>query len=165
MRTGPRSPIPGRTSETEPSLFSSFVTLAVVRIRVSFSSLYERRDRTVRDHRKLSTFKLAHSLVILTYRETKRFPGHERYGLVSQMRRSAVSVSANIIEGCARFSEKEYARFLECALGSLRELSYYIQLSRDLGYLGSDAYEELNVLSRRTSAALAALIRVRRTSS
>ncbi|MGB5660940.1 MAG: four helix bundle protein [Thermoanaerobaculia bacterium] len=165
MRTGPESPITESTSETEPSLFSSFVSLAVVRIRVSFSSLYERRDRTVRDHRKLSTFKLAHSLVILTYSETKHFPEYERYGLVSQMRRSAVSVSSNIVEGCARFSEKEYARFLECAFGSLRELSYYIKLSRDLGFLGGEAFEELEVLCRRTSAALVALIRVRRSSS
>ena len=119
----------------------------------------------MRDHRKLSTFKLGHALVILTYQKTQHFPVEERYGLVSQMRRSAVSVPANIVEGCARFSNKEYVRFLEYAFGSLRELSYHIQLSRDLGYLGSDAYEELDVLSRRTSAALAALIRVRRTSS
>jgi len=119
----------------------------------------------MRDHRKLNTFKLAHSLVILTYSKTKHFPEYERYGLVSQMRRSAVSVSSNIVEGCARFSEKEYARFLEMAFGSLRELSYYIELSRDLGYLGGDACEGLEVLCRRTSAALVALIRVRRPSS
>jgi four helix bundle protein len=116
----------------------------------------------MRDHRKLVAFNLAHRIVILTYRTTKIFPSDERYGLVSQMRRCAVSVTANIVEGCARSSEREYARFLECAFGSLRELDYYITLSRDLGYLSATDAPELEGLYRRTAAALTALIRLRR---
>ncbi len=116
----------------------------------------------MRDHRKLIVFRLAHRLVILTYLVTKSLPVDERYGLVSQMRRSAVSVASNIVEGSARYSEREYARFLECSFGSVRELNYYIVLSRDLGYLSKADSEELEELCRRTSAALAALIRLRR---
>jgi four helix bundle protein len=76
----------------------------------------------MRDHRKLDAFRLADSLVLLTYRETRSFPASEQFELVRQMRRCAVSVAANIVEGCGRESEKEFLRFLYISFGSLREL-------------------------------------------
>ena len=112
----------------------------------------------MRDHRKLEAFQLADSLVVLTYRNTARFPRSELFGLVSQMRRCAVSGAANIVEGCARTSGKEYLRFLEYSFGSLRELGYYIDLSRRLDYLDNDASRPLGVLQSRTAAAVAALM-------
>ena len=93
----------------------------------------------MRDHTKLRAFELADELVILIYRATRQFPKEEIFGLVSQMRRAAVSVPSNIVEGCARESQAEYLRFLEIAFGSLRELHYQFDLSKRLGYL--DGYD------------------------
>ena len=89
----------------------------------------------MQDHRKLRAFELADQLVIEVYRATRCFPREEMYGLTSQMRRAAVSVAANIVEGCARESLKEYANFLNLAFGSLRELGYYLGLSVKLGFI------------------------------
>ena len=87
----------------------------------------------MRDHTKLRAFELADEVVILIYRATREFPKEEIYGLTSQMRRAAVSVPSNIVEGCARESQTEYLRFLEIAFGSLRELHNQFGLSKHLG--------------------------------
>jgi four helix bundle protein len=89
----------------------------------------------MRDHTKLRAFELADELTILIYRVTRDFPREEVYGLTSQMRRAAVSVPSNIVEGCARESQTEYVRFLEIAFGSLRELHYQLNLAMRLGFL------------------------------
>ena len=88
----------------------------------------------MRDHTKLRAFELADEVAVLIYRMTKEFPKEEIYGLTSQMRRAAVSVPSNIVEGSARSTEAEYLRFLEIAFGSLRELHYQVALSQRLGY-------------------------------
>ena len=88
----------------------------------------------MRDHMKLRAFKLADELAVSVYNLTRQFPKEEIYGLTSQMRRAAVSVPSNIVEGCARESQAEYLRFLEIAFGSLRELHYQYGLARRLGY-------------------------------
>jgi four helix bundle protein len=88
----------------------------------------------MRDHAKLRAFELADEVAVLIYRATRAFPKEEIYGLTSQMRRAAVSVPSNIVEGCARESQAEYLCFLEIAFGSLRELHYQYGLARRLGY-------------------------------
>jgi len=88
----------------------------------------------MRDHTKLRAFELADEVALLIYRATMEFPKKEIYGLNSQMRRAAVSVPSNIVEGCARESQAEYLRFLEIAFGSLREVHYQLGLSKRLGY-------------------------------
>jgi len=88
----------------------------------------------MRDHKKLRAFELADEVVILVYELTRDFPKEEIYGLTAQTRRAAVSVTSNIVEGCARESQMEYFRFLEIAYGSLRELDYQISLAVKLGY-------------------------------
>ena len=89
----------------------------------------------MRDHTKLRAFELADEVAVLVYKVTQTFPREEIYGLTSQMRRAAVSVASNIVEGCARESQAEYRRFLEIVFGSLRELHYQVGLSTRLGYL------------------------------
>ena len=74
------------------------------------------------------------------------------------MRKCAVSGAANIVEGCARSSGREYLRFLEYSFGSLRELGYYIELTTKLGYLHDEDSAPLEVLQGRTAAAVAALV-------
>ena len=89
----------------------------------------------MRDHTKLRAFELADEVAVLVYRVTAGFPREELYGLTSQMRRAAVSVPSNIVEGCARDSQADYLRFLYIAFGSLRELHYQLSLSKRLGFL------------------------------
>jgi four helix bundle protein len=98
----------------------------------------------VRDHRKLEIFQIADDLVIRVYQETKKFPKEELYGLVSQMRRSAVSVATNIVEGCGRRTETEFNRFLDIAFGSIREVGYLVDLATRLGYLNEKGSQRLS---------------------
>lgn len=111
----------------------------------------------MRDHTKLRVFELADQLAIAIYKGTATFPREEQFGLTSQMRRAAVSVPSNIVEGCARDSTSDYVRFLDIAFGSLRELDYQASLAHRLGYLAD--YESLASLLTETSKVLAALIR------
>jgi len=115
------------------------------------------------DHRKLQVFQLADALALLVRRESKRFPREEMFGLVSQMRRCTVSVPANIVEGCARETDRDCDRFFTMAFGSLRELGYYVSLADRLGYLESAVASKLDKLRGRAAAALTALIRSRKT--
>jgi four helix bundle protein len=81
------------------------------------------------DHRKLRVLHDAHALVVTVYEQTQLFPREEWYGLRQQMRRAAVSVPTNIVEGSARRGSKEYCNFLNVALGSACELAYLVRLS------------------------------------
>jgi four helix bundle protein len=119
----------------------------------------------MRDHTKLRAFELADEVVLLIYQITRGFPEQERYGLTSQMRRAAVSVPSNIVEGCARESQTEYLRFLEIAFGSLRELHYQFDLSIRLGY--SNGHDISNCESKfmETEKVLGALLRSMRKKS
>lgn len=102
----------------------------------------------MRDHTKLKAFELADELVDLVYKMTGCFPKEELYGLTSQIRRSAISVPSNIVEGCARDTQADYVRFLYIAFGSLRELHYQLNLSKRLGFLKS---EELSIIEPRVT--------------
>jgi four helix bundle protein len=83
---------------------------------------------------QLEVWKAAHKLVLTVYKITEKFPTEERYGLVSQMRRAAVSVPANIAEGFKRRGRADKAHFYNFAEASLEEVRYYVILCRDLGY-------------------------------
>jgi len=83
----------------------------------------------------LKVWQRSHALTLELYRISSAFPTDERFGLVSQLRRAAVSVPSNIAEGSKRTHAKEYARFLNIAEGSAAEARYLIILSRDLGFL------------------------------
>ena len=113
----------------------------------------------MRDHRTLRAFDLADEIALMTYKITKQFPREEIYGLVSQMRRAAVSVPSNIVEGCSRESRTEYLRFLEIAFGSLRELNYQASLATRPNYLGSPEVEVYSEKIEEAENVLSALIR------
>ena len=99
--------------------------------------------QTSRDYGKLQVWRKAHALTLRIYEATRGVPTDERFGLTSQMRRSAASVPANIAEGCGRGGENELARFLQIAQGSGSELSYHLLLARDLGFLHEEIANEL----------------------
>jgi four helix bundle protein len=100
----------------------------------------------------LIVWQKSHALVLAVYKATAKFPKEEMYGLVSQMRRAAVSVPANIAEGFKRRGRTDKARVLNIAQGSLEELRYYFLLSGDLGYVhGGPEGEQMAEVSRLLS--------------
>ena len=91
-----------------------------------------------RDHRKLRVFHDSHRLVLAVYGHTRKFPKEEWFGIRLQMRKAAVSVPTNIVEGNARGSTRDYVRFLHIALGSSSELQYLVALATELGFAAED---------------------------
>lgn len=111
-----------------------------------------------RDYTKIKTWQLADQLALSVYEATKKFPKSEMWGLTSQMRRAAVSVPANIVEGSARKNRNEYLQFLYIAMSSLAELSYYIRLTKELEYLDAKTYEGLWANAQESLRTLQGLI-------
>ena len=99
--------------------------------------------RIVRTYKDLFVWQRAHFLVLEIYKVTRNFPKEELYALVSQLRRAVISVPANIVEGHARGSRKEFINFLNIAKGSLAEVDYFLYLSLDLKYLSEAEYNFL----------------------
>ncbi|MFY9752614.1 MAG: four helix bundle protein [Candidatus Acidiferrales bacterium] len=85
----------------------------------------------------LLVWQRSHALALALYRLMAQFPGDEKFGLTSQLRRAALSVPTNIAEGSKRISRQDYARFLNMAEGSLAETEYLLMVDRDLGYLSA----------------------------
>ena len=111
-----------------------------------------------RDYTKIKAWQFADELALLIYKATKDFPKSESWGLTSQMRRAAVSVPANIVEGSARKHRNEYLQFLYIAMSSLTELNYYIRFTKELGYLDGHRYDELWGKTQETLRTLQGLI-------
>ena len=108
----------------------------------------------------LIVWQVAHELVLTTYRLTESFPREERYGIVSQMRRAAVSIAANIAEGFKRKSARDKANFYVIAEGSLEESHYYWILTKDLGYItqNQDPLARIASLERLLSSLIRATL-------
>jgi four helix bundle protein len=87
----------------------------------------------IKSYRELEVWQKAHELTLLVFRITSRFPREDPYGIVSQVRRSASSVAANIAEGFGRGTTREFLRVLQIARGELEETRYFMLLSKDLG--------------------------------
>lgn len=111
-----------------------------------------------RDYKNIRAWQLADELAFLVYKATQKFPREELWGLTSQIRRAAISVPANIVEGSARNHKKEYIQFLYTALGSLAELGYYLGFSSRIGYLTISDFEDISKMHEQTSRTLRALI-------
>ena len=108
---------------------------------------------------KLLVWQRAHSLVLKIYEVTNSFPKEEIWGLTSQIRRSAVSVPSNIVEGKARGSRKDFKRFLLIARGSLEEVKYQSLLEKELKYMNEEQYEEITVMIEDVGRLLGGMIR------
>jgi four helix bundle protein len=92
---------------------------------------------------KLEVWKHSDELAFLVYKATKDFPKEEVYGITSQVRRAALSIPTNIVEGYSRKGDKELARFVNISLGSLAETKYLLYFSNRLGYFEKNKYSKL----------------------
>lgn len=106
----------------------------------------------------LKVWKQAHSLVLEVYKVTSSFPRSEIYGITSQLRRASCSVAANIVEGQSRNSTKDYVHFLYTSRGSLEETRYFLLLSRELSYLPTESYKQIEAVALSVSKMLNGLI-------
>ena len=106
---------------------------------------------------ELDVFRLGHELTLQVYLFTANFPVGERFGLVSQMRRSAVSICSNLAEGYHRESRNEFRHFVSIARGSTGELRYQVLLSKDLGYIDQKKYTDCAEACDRISRMLSKL--------
>ncbi|HEY7352170.1 MAG TPA: four helix bundle protein [Terriglobales bacterium] len=112
----------------------------------------------MKNFRDLQVWRKAHSLALKCYSCTRDFPKHELYGITSQIRRCAVSIGANIAEGCGKRGNAEFQRYLGIAAGSSSELEYHFLLAHDLGLLSQDDYESLDASIVEVKRMLAGLI-------
>ena len=109
----------------------------------------------MRDFKKFEIWQLSHQLTLKIYTSTKNFPKEEMFGLTSQIRRSFASIGYNISEGSGRNSDKEFANFINIALGSSNEAENQLILAKDLDYINENEYqnlsEELTLLKKSLS--------------
>ena len=112
---------------------------------------------------KLTVLQEAHKLVLLIYKYSANFPKSELFALTSQIRRSASSICANIVEGNARNHTKEYIQFLYLAIGSLEETKYHLLLAKDLGYISPVDYQLLNSQCETVGKFISGLIKYLKT--
>ncbi|MEK7123354.1 MAG: four helix bundle protein [Patescibacteria group bacterium] len=100
-------------------------------------------ENKIKDFKDLNAWQESHKLVVMIYKITKQFPKEEMFGLTSQMRRAAISITSNIAEGFGRQGYKEKIQFYYLAQGSLVELKNQIIAAKDVGYLNNENFEEL----------------------
>lgn len=112
----------------------------------------------MQDFWRLRVWQAAHGITLSVYRVTRTFPREELYGLTAQLRRAAVSVPANIAEGCGRHTTRDAANFFQVAMGSACELEYHLLLARDLGLLNEAVYDALDQATRDVKRMLAGLL-------
>ena len=103
---------------------------------------------------RLDVWREAHNLALSIYRLTSAWPTYERYGLVAQARRAAISIASNIAEGSAKRGRKEFGRHLDVALGSFAELTYLLRFAKDLGYSTDQECVAIEPLRARTGRLL-----------
>lgn len=113
----------------------------------------------MKDYKKLIVWQKGHDNAKLIYDFTREFPKEERFGITSQIRRAVVSVPTNIAEGCGKFTQKDFARYLQTAFGSAQETEYLSFLSFELGYLNEEQYKKTNALINEVKAMLISLLK------
>jgi len=108
-------------------------------------------------YEKLDVWKVSIEYADAVYRCTRAFPADERFGLTSQVRRSAVSVSSNIAEGAGRGSNRDFIRFIQIAYGSLMESTSQLEIGRRQGFLKDEQYQRADRVARMLSGLRASL--------
>jgi four helix bundle protein len=113
----------------------------------------------VQDFKQLQVWEKSKQFAVNIYKATASFPISEQYGIISQLRRASSSISANIAEGCGRKTNKDFASFLHNALGSNKECENFLLLSKDLGYLKEQDFQELTQRTQEVGKMLVSLIK------
>lgn len=112
----------------------------------------------MQNFKDLKVWQKAHQFSLKVYKITRLFPKEELFGLTNQLRRAAVSVAANIAEGCGRKTNKDFAYFLNISLGSANESEYFLILSGDLKYITEQDFQSLHIEINEVKAMLISLI-------
>lgn len=95
------------------------------------------------DYKDLEVWRRSHNFALDIYKITSKFPKEEKYGITSQLRRAALSIPANIVEGKGSSSFKKLSNFLDISRGSAQEVEYLLLFSKDLGYINQEEYNSL----------------------
>lgn len=112
----------------------------------------------MKNFKNLNVWQKAHAFVLSVYKATKTFPKEELYSLTTQLRRAAVSIPTNVAEGCGKFTQRDFARYLQHSLGSTQEVEYLVLLSFELGYLPLNEFKEFDRQINEVKAMLIKLI-------
>lgn len=113
----------------------------------------------MQNYKDLQVWKKSHDVTLEIYKITKYFPKEELFGLVSQLRRASVSIPTNIAEGSGRFTQKDFASFLQISLGSWQEIEYLMFLASELNYLSKEDFNNINTSVGEVKAMLISLIK------
>ena len=105
----------------------------------------------------MDVFKRGHEMTLQVYKVTADFPECERFGLISQLRKAAVSICSNLVEGYHRAGKNEFKHFISIARGSCGELNYQLMLSKDLGYINERTFTEISETCERVIRMLSKL--------
>lgn len=127
--------------------------------RVGYRGVVNANRSRIREYRDLDAWRLAMDIVVSIYRITRAFPAAEKFGLVTQLRRAAVSIPSNIAEGHSRLGAAEFRRFVSIARGSVAEVETQITLSVALGFVAADETTSLSLELNRLSRMLFGLYR------
>ncbi len=118
----------------------------------------------MRDYKKLDVWKKSHDMYLYIKKNIAiKLPKEERYELTSQLQRAALSVPLNIVEGCGRFTDKDFAHFLDNSLGSVNETDYCCFAAFELNYISKEDYDIINKLVNEVRAMLLAFLKFLRT--
>ena len=114
----------------------------------------------MRDYKKLDVWKKAHTTYLFIKKEiVSKFPKEERFELTAQLNRAGLSIPLNIVKGCGRFSDKDFAHFLDTALGSTNEVDYCCYAALELDYISKDNYESINNMINEVRAMLISFLK------
>lgn len=117
------------------------------------------KGNTIKNGTDLIAWQQGHKLVLMVYKITKEFPKDEQFGLTSQMRRCAVSITSNIAEGFSRQSNKEKVRFYSIAHGSLTELQNQLLIATDIELINKDVFNDIAEVAVQTHKLISGLIK------